>query len=149
MTEKQGSLVDHIGVDLWVAARAFEQAMFDRVAALGFADVSVADSEILVAIPAKGARMTDVAKSRRVTKQAAQERIKSLIARGYLAVEPDPEDRRARRLVPTERGASLRAALDEVKRNLQSELLDTLGADDMARTRDALRRIAQRIRPPD
>ncbi|MEM7723968.1 MAG: MarR family winged helix-turn-helix transcriptional regulator [Pseudomonadota bacterium] len=147
MTKEQGTLVDHIGVDLWVAARAFEQAMFDSVAALGFADVSVADSEILVAIPAKGARMTDVAKSRRVTKQAAQERIKSLIARGYLRTEPDPDDRRAQLLRHTERGRALRHALDTVKRGLHAEIVQTLGPEDVDRLRLALAEIVRQVSP--
>ncbi len=145
MADDGSDLVDHVGVDLWFASLAYEQAMFARVAEHGFADISVTDSEILVAIPAGGARMTDVARARRVTKQAAQERIKSLIARGYLAAEPDPEDKRARRLIHTDRGHALRAALNGIKRQLHREVEDRLGREATARLRDQLRDLRARL----
>lgn len=145
MADDTSDLVDHIGVDLWFASLAYEQAMFERVAQNGFADISVADSEILVAIPADGARMTDVARARRVTKQAAQERIKSLIERGYLTAEPDPADKRARRLIPTERGRALRTALAGVKRALHAEVEDALGPQATAQLRQQLRDLRMRL----
>lgn len=54
--------VDHIGVDLWRAFRSYELAMFERVAARGFDDIVVADSDVLIHIAPSGTRMADIAK---------------------------------------------------------------------------------------
>ncbi len=142
MANSDSYSVDHLGVDLWIAARDYEREMFERVRALGFEDISVADSEILVAIPKHGARITDVARTRRVTKQAAQERIKSLITRGYLVTQPDPGDKRARILVRSEKGHDLAVALAQVKRDLHAALTERLGEAEVKTLRAALRTIS-------
>ena len=75
---------DPLGVDLWVAFRAHEAAMFRMVARDGFADVTVADSDILVHVRPDGASMAAIARARGVSKQAVQGQARGLVARGCL-----------------------------------------------------------------
>ncbi|MCH2077139.1 MAG: MarR family winged helix-turn-helix transcriptional regulator [Rhodobacteraceae bacterium] len=129
---------DHVGLDLWFTSLAWETEMFARVQRAGFDDISLADSEVLSAIPLSGARLVEVARRRRITKQAAQERIAALIKRGYLTSASDPQDRRARILSHTIRGRALREALNTAKIALHRELEEKLGADRFVALREGL-----------
>ncbi len=139
---------DHIGVDLWRAFRAYETAMFDRVAALGFDDITVADSEVLVEIGAEGRSLVQIAQARRVSKQAIQGQVRSLVDRGYLAVHPDPNDARAKRVMHTDKGMRLVTELVGVKRALHAEVLYMFGAEQLEMLRASLSSIADRLTSP-
>ena len=130
--------LDHVGLDLWFTSLAWETEVFARVERAGFDDISLADSEVLSAIPLDGARLVEVARRRRITKQAAQERIAALIKRGYLTAEPEPQDRRARILSHTVRGRALREALSSAKVALHRELEERLGSERFRDLRAAL-----------
>jgi DNA-binding MarR family transcriptional regulator len=130
--------VDHVGVDLWRAFRSYEQAMFERVAAGGFADIVVSDSDVLVHVGPSGIRLADIARRMGLTKQAVHERVHSLIVRGYLELSGDPDDRRAKIVQLTARGARLTQALAETKRTLHAEIAATLGERGMTALRRSL-----------
>ncbi len=137
----QTALADHIGVDLWRAYRTYERVMYQRVAAIGFPDIAVADGDILVHISAEGTRLADIAKSHGLTKQSIHERVHSLISRGYLALSADPQDKRVKIVELTERGRELTLALKKVKQTLHSEAMGALGAADMAKLREMLSKV--------
>jgi DNA-binding MarR family transcriptional regulator len=122
-----GSAVDHVGVDLWRAFRSYELAMFERVAASGFGDVVVSDSDVMVHVAPSGTRLAEIARRMGLSKQAVHERVHSLIVRGYLALSADPDDRRAKVVQLTERGATLVSALAKVKLALHGEIAAALG----------------------
>lgn len=130
----------HIGVGLWTAFRAFEHAMFARAAAAGFDDITQADSDVLVHVGPDGTTMAAIARARGVSKQAMQGAVKSLVARDYLAMAPDPEDARARRVTHTKKGRELVATLDLIKAELHGAIAADLGADGLQALRDALSR---------
>jgi DNA-binding MarR family transcriptional regulator len=146
-TVEENDLVDHIGADLWRAFRAFELAMFEEVAQSGFGDITVADSDVLVFVGPRGARLTDIAAQRRVSKQAAHEQIHSLVKRGYLVLDADPEDRRARIVRHTERGRALVAALRAVKQKLHNNVAAELGQDRLKALEDMLATIEATLGP--
>ncbi len=133
--------VDHIGVPLWLATKAYERAMFDGVRAMGFRDVTVADSDLLPYVDLGGTRISRIAERRGTTKQAAHEAVHGLIRRGYLVLEPDPGDRRAKRVRYTAKGAGLLRALQQVKRTLHAGIADRIGAAELARLEAVLRTI--------
>ncbi|WP_299613147.1 MarR family winged helix-turn-helix transcriptional regulator [uncultured Tateyamaria sp.] len=138
---------DHIGVDLWRGFKAFEAAMFDRVARLGFDDITVTDSDVLVQIGPLGQSMVQIASGRGVSKQAIQGQVRSLVQRGYVRIEPDPNDARAKRVMHTDKGRALVAALVQVKTALHAEVADLLGPDDLAQLRKMLDAIANEVAP--
>ncbi|MEM9999464.1 MAG: MarR family winged helix-turn-helix transcriptional regulator [Pseudomonadota bacterium] len=131
-------LVEHIGADIWQAFRAYENAMYESVADHGFPDISVADSEILVLVAAKGTRLVDIARGRRISKQAAHEQIQSLVGRGYLSVENDPTDRRAKIIRHTEMGKRLIEEMREVKVNLNRKVEAAIGTSGLTQLKALL-----------
>ena len=142
---KERHLVDHVGEDLWRAFRAYEKAMFARVNASGFDDISLADSDILVLLEPEGIRLTELARRRQVTKQAAHEQVHSLVKRGYLALETDPEDRRARIVCYTRKGLNLTRALADIKRQLNRKVTDAIGADRLRVLRETLAVVEEKL----
>ena len=130
--------VDHVGVDLWRAFRSYELAMFERVAAGGFDDIVVSDSDVLIHVGRSGTRLADIAKRMGFSKQAVHERVHSLIVRGYLELIADPDDRRAKVVQLTQRGAKLVDALAKTKRALHAEIAEALGGRGMKTLRRSL-----------
>lgn len=81
-----------------------------------------------------GTRIVDLAARLGISKQAAHQRVQELVAEGMVALEPDPNDRRARRVVFTEHGvAAIRHGLGvlagverDVRAQVGDELIDAL-----------------------
>ncbi|MGR3468107.1 MAG: MarR family winged helix-turn-helix transcriptional regulator [Shimia sp.] len=130
--------IDHIGVDLWSAARAYEAAMFAAIARAGFDDLTLADSTVLALIGPNGARAAEIARSRAISKQAMQEQIGRLIARGYLESAPDPQDGRAKRLFLSQRGTEMAHAFVAIKQELDGRLQHALGRKNYSMLRASL-----------
>ncbi len=90
-----------------------------KVTAAGFSDVRPVHGFVFGILAAGPLSTTDLADQLGVSKQAAGQLVEHLERRGYLTKEADPHDKRARRLVMTERGractqAAARAAADTV-----------------------------------
>ena len=69
--------------------------------------------------PAGGMRLGDLATKAGMTAQSLGEFVDTLNRAGYTEVVPDPADRRARLVRPTERGAQLALAMDAKARELE------------------------------
>ncbi len=137
-TGTDSDLVEHIGADLWLAFRAYERAMYLQVAERGFEDISLPDSDVLVFIGPNGAQLVEIARQRRVSKQAVHEQVHSLVKRGYLTLETDPKDRRARIVRHSQKGRALVEALKGIKSSLHIEVADALGDKRLAELKDML-----------
>ena len=119
--------------------------MFARAAELGFDDVSQADSDILVHLGADGISLSELARRRGITRQAVHQHVRGLVARGYVRLEDDPEDRRSKVVRRAARGAALDAALARIKRDMQGQVEAVLGPDALAALRRDLRRVVDAI----
>jgi len=94
-----------------------------------------------------GTRLSTIAARANITPQAVGELVDDLERLGYVVREPDPDDRRAKRIVLTDRGReSVAAALDTIA-TLEAELEALLGADRLAELHDTLSRILTMSRP--
>ena len=69
--------------------------------------------------PAGGMRLGDLATKAGMTAQSLGELVDTLNRAGYTEVVPDPADRRARLVRPTERGAQLALAMNAKARELE------------------------------
>jgi DNA-binding MarR family transcriptional regulator len=88
-----------------------------------------------------GTRLSTIAMRANITPQAVGELVDDLERIGYVVRQPDPHDRRAKRIVLTDRGReSVAAALDTIA-TLEAELEDLLGSDNLAELHDSLSRI--------
>jgi DNA-binding MarR family transcriptional regulator len=88
-----------------------------------------------------GTRLTTIAARANITPQAVGELVDDLEDLGYVVRRPDPDDRRAKRIVLTDRGkACVDAALETIA-TLEAELEDLLGSATHADLHDTLSRI--------
>lgn len=94
-----------------------------------------------------GTRLSTIAMRANITPQAVGELVDDLERLGYVVRQPDPDDRRAKRIVLTDRGReSVAAALDTIA-TLEAELEDLLGSDKLAELHVSLSRIISTSRP--
>lgn len=96
-----------------------------------------------------GTRLTTIAARANITPQAVGELVDDLERLGYIVRQPDPDDRRAKRIVLTDRGREgVAAALDTIA-TLEAELEGLLGSDGLAELHDSLNRILTAGRPSE
>jgi DNA-binding MarR family transcriptional regulator len=141
--ECQDALADDLGWGLGVVFRAYVSAAHDAVAELpggarGYQVLSAA------AQSAVGSQLA-LAQHLGIDRTVMTYLLDDLEAAGLIERRPDPADRRARRVVATERGTELLVVLDCRLRAAESHLLDPL--DDEARRsfRAQVRLLATRL----
>ena len=100
--------------------------MLERVRAAGYDDIAPAHFNILQHPTPDGLRPSEIAARGQMTKQAANRLIRHLEHHGYIKLEPDPADQRARVVRLTKRGRALigeiRAAVEEVEAEWEERL---------------------------
>ena len=96
-----------------------------------------------------GTRLTTLATRANITPQAMGELVDDLERLGYVLRQPDPEDRRAKRIVLTPRGVACVAAAIRTIAGIEADLKSLLGAAGLAALHDALSRIAAARRVQD
>jgi DNA-binding MarR family transcriptional regulator len=97
---------------------------------------------LLSLTPAEGIRPTALAARVGMTKQSLGEFVAALEQAGYLLVEVDPQDRRARVVSPTSTGRRLQARLEEIITELEKRWEEKVGARNWATFRRVLGQIA-------
>ncbi len=125
------------------AHRKLDAGMLERLRRAGCPELTPAHSQVFGAIETEGSRVGEMAARAGITQQSMSELVDNLEQYGYLARRPDPQDRRAKIVMLTERGwvavrAAL-AALDEIERDWSTRI----GQRDTAALRTALEKIAQ------
>lgn len=89
-----------------------------------------------------GTRLTTLATRANITPQATGELVDDLERLGYVVRQPDPADRRAKRIVLTDRGAASVAAAERTIAGIEADLKALLGGARLTELHDALGRIA-------
>jgi DNA-binding MarR family transcriptional regulator len=117
--------------------------MLEGVAAAGFDDIGAAHFNILQHPTPEGLRPSEVAGRALMTKQAANRLIRHLELRGYLTLEPDPSDQRARLLRLTERGWALIGTIRDVVEDVEAEWSRRLGRRRFETLRSLLRELGE------
>ncbi|OYW80892.1 MAG: MarR family transcriptional regulator [Asticcacaulis sp. 32-58-5] len=107
----------------------------------GFPDIRPAHSSLFRYIRPEGSRVIDLAERAQITKQSMAYLVNDLESMGYVRVVPDPDDRRAKRVVLTDRGQAVWDTLIELSQTFEDHCGELIGTDDMA----ALRRILQNL----
>ena len=108
----------------------------------GFEDVRPAQVTLFRWPGPEGRRPSDVAADARISRQRVNDLLRDLELNGYLALEPDPSDGRARIIRLTDRGRRLhRIAIGEHEA-IEREWEEELGARRYAELRSALAELA-------
>ena len=103
---------------------ALNDLVLARLAERGHTAVRSAHSAVFQYLDDTGTTVSLLAERAQMTKQAMAELVHHLEAHGYLIRVPDPTDRRAKLVLPTDRGNEVLA----IARGLGPELEDLVGA---------------------
>lgn len=111
-----------------------------RLHALGYTEIG-GNGCVFRWLGPDGSRLAEMVERSGMTKQAFGEHVSSLEQHGYLTRTPDPQDGRAKLVVPTERGLAARAAARRIFAEIEAEWARAHGAEDVA----ALRRVLEQL----
>ncbi len=92
----------------------------------------------------EGLRLTDLAEGMMVSPAHITRLIDRLEADGFVERRPDPDDRRALRVVLTKRGAEVEAEMRPIMAKFSDELLSALTKTEQSQLQDYLSRLADR-----
>lgn len=137
-----------IGPLLRVPLQAIRARMQHDAEAAGFDDIGPAHFNILQAPTPDGMRPTELAARGQMTKQAANRLIRHLEEHGYLRLEPDPTDQRARIVRLTDRGWALIATIRSTVQQVEVEWSRLLGPRRFAALRSTLEELSALHSPP-
>ncbi len=115
--------------------------IFQRTAEQGFADLRPRHGAVLAYLDEDGIRLADLARIAGRNKQTIAAVVDELENLGYLYRADDPADRRAKLIVPTERGRQRIRAGDEIVADIEKRHEARLGPPAYARFKQALRAI--------
>ena len=129
------STTTNIGFLLAKASQRFNEVLAARFADRGFPDVRASYGSVLVPLFERdGLRLGELAAMSRLSKQAMTGLVKRCEQDGLVVRERDVDDGRAFRVTLSARGRRFQAVADDVLRELDEELMRSLGT----RKHDAL-----------
>ena len=118
------------------------EAVLERMLAAlhenGFDDIDGPQLTVLLWPGPDGMRPSDLAGRMRITKQALNYLLGYLERLGYLRREPDPDDRRARRIALTDRGRALVPVIRSAVAQTERDWTAVLGEERFAQLRELL-----------
>ncbi|WP_328534013.1 MarR family transcriptional regulator [Micromonospora zamorensis] len=117
-----------------------QREIFRRSAEHGFDDVRPRHGAVLAYLDAEGTRPGELARLAGRNKQTMGAILDELERLGYVRRTPDPADRRAKLIVPTDRGLRFMELSDGIVNLIEQKLSDTLGSDLYRDFRSALGR---------
>ncbi|MEU8298589.1 MarR family transcriptional regulator [Micromonospora sp. NPDC048909] len=117
-----------------------QREIFTRAAEQGFGDVRPRHGAVLAYLDAEGTRPGELARLAGRNKQTMGAILDELERLGYVRRAPDPADRRAKLIIPTDRGLELMEVSDALVNLIEQNLSDALGPDLYREFRTALGR---------
>src|ERR1700742_1488990 len=122
------------------ARGTYGRAMRRALEEAGFADIPANGLYVIggLNLGAPDVPLGQLIRELRISKQAAGQLVDTLVLRGYLSRSVDDTDRRRLTVALTERGRAAAEAQAAARDRIDAELLASVGADDIARTRRTL-----------
>jgi DNA-binding MarR family transcriptional regulator len=117
------------------------EEMYRRVSAAGYSGLRPSHGCVFRYLDVGGSRLSELAEKSGMTKQAFGEHVANVEALGYVTRVADPEDGRAKLVVPTERGREALLLGRSIFAEIEREWAETLGVERVAALREMLREI--------
>lgn len=114
------------------------EAVQHRLAETGFGDVRASHDCVFRHLTPEGVRLRDLAEAAQMSPPAVGEHVDQLERLGYVERAPDPQDRRAKLIRPTERGAAFMQAAYAALTEIEREWASAIGAEALVELRDRL-----------
>jgi DNA-binding MarR family transcriptional regulator len=125
---------------------ALQKELFTTLARQGHPELHPRHGAVLAYLDVEGSRATDLAQQSGRHKQVIGVLVDELTELGYVERRPDPADRRAKLVVPTERGRDEMRRSDAIVRAIEARHAKALGADAYAQFKQTLQAVAERQR---
>ncbi|MEN3540266.1 MarR family winged helix-turn-helix transcriptional regulator [Microbispora sp. ZYX-F-249] len=132
-----------IGVLAGQLIRALQEELFETLAEQGHPDVRPRHGTVLAFLDPEGVRATDLAARSGQHKQIIGTILDELVRLGYVTREPDPADRRAKLIVPTEHGIDEITKARAILAAIEERHERTLGAERYAAFMEMLRQVTR------
>jgi DNA-binding MarR family transcriptional regulator len=123
---------------------SLQNELFAKLAAAGYDDLHPRHGAVLAYLDEDGIRATELASLSGRHKQIIGRMIDELEALGYVERRPDPQDRRAKLIFPTERGLDQVRLGDEIIADIEARHAREIGGRTYAEFRDVLRGVVAR-----
>lgn len=121
---------------LTLLSERIQHDLMQGTIARGHPGLKMSYGQVIPLIGPDGARIRDIARIQRVSRQAISAITRELEKRGYLRSEPDPSDRRGTVLSFTRRGVSLVDAGVDAMEEVELACRDILGSDRLVKLRN-------------
>jgi DNA-binding MarR family transcriptional regulator len=125
---------------------SIQEQLFAGLAEEGYEDLHPRHWAVLAYLDEDGIRATELARLSGRHKQIVGRLVDELEDLGYVERRQDPEDRRAKLVVPTERGLEQMRRGDEIVAGIEARHAQATGARDYAEFRNVLRSVVARSR---
>lgn len=125
---------------------ALNDMVITHLAEHGHGEIRPAHSAVFQFLDDDGTTVSVLAERAGITKQAMAELVVHLEERGYVTRRPDPADRRAKLVLPTERGREVIDLAQAFVPEVESRLVTMIGADRLAALSDDLETILSGVR---
>lgn len=112
---------------------------------MGFEDIRVAHGAVFRNISSEGSRVTDLAARAGMTKQSMAELVAYLQERGYVELEPDPDDRRGKLVKLTETGWAVFRTLSEASNGFEAQCSRLVGEAKWEELKSLLRELVEAL----
>jgi DNA-binding MarR family transcriptional regulator len=123
---------------------SLQEELFAKLAAAGYDDLHPRHGAVLAYLDEDGIRATELAQLSGRHKQIIGRMVDELEELGYVERRPDPQDRRAKLIFPTERGLEQVRLGDEVIADIEARHAKEIGGRTYAEFRDVLRMVVAR-----
>ena len=120
---------------------ALNDLAITRLAERGHPEVRSAHGAVFQYLDDTGTTVSALAERAQITKQAMAELVLHLENHGYVTRTPDPGDRRAKLVIPTERGREVVAIAQDLVPDVERRLSQLLGAQRVQALRSDLETI--------
>jgi DNA-binding MarR family transcriptional regulator len=119
-----------------------------ELAAAGFPDIRPAHGYVFQYAEPGGSRLTDLARQAGLSKPTVLAAVDDLERLGYVERVPDPQDRRAKLVRLTTRGAAAAAEAGRIVAAIEADWAERLGARRAEALRRALEELHEVVWPP-
>jgi DNA-binding MarR family transcriptional regulator len=123
---------------------SLQDELFERLAQAGYGDLEPRHFAVLAYLDEDGLRATEIARLAGRHKQLVGRIIDELERLSYVERRPDPADRRAKLVLPTERGLAMIRVADQAVADIEARHSGEVGARTYAQFRDVLRGVVAR-----
>ncbi len=138
-TEKEPNLGILSAKVLW----SFERELFAKLAEQGHPDMRPRHGAVMAFLDREGTRASDLARLSGRHKQVITTLVDELTDLGYVERRPDPDDRRAKLVVPTARGLDELKRADAIARTIERRHAKRLGKEALADLKQSMAEVAE------